>query len=55
LIEFDFVLKGDISLARKNFIESIPKVIEALSALVGAASDSTNDILEVLRALAYLR
>jgi hypothetical protein len=45
----------DLTLARQKFLETVPKVISALSALVGAAADSTNDILEVLRMLAYFK
>lgn len=48
-------IKGNIELARQNFIAAIPSVIEALSALVGSATDSTNDILEVLRVLTYFK
>jgi hypothetical protein len=33
----------------------VPKVIENLSVLVGAATDSTNDIVEVLRLLTSMR
>lgn len=45
----------DITKARLEFIKTIPLVIDVLSALVGAAIESTNDILEVLRVLTYFR
>lgn len=47
--------KGDIESARKEFIRLVPKVIDSLSALVGAATESTNDIVTVLRVLSYFK
>ena len=48
-----------IALARKyrpkNFKELVLVVIEKLSALVAAATDSTHDILGVLKILTYFR
>ena len=47
--------KSKLLEGRKAFEETVPKIVDALSALVGAATDSTNDILEVLRMLAYIK
>ena len=44
-------IEDDLDLARATFINTVPRIIEILSALVGASTDTTTDIKEVLMVL----